>query len=96
MSLDDNGSYREQFVIHDDGNEDGMIAEKEISTEYIERRYDGHGNELSFEQYFDGELGAGLPLRIICLLACISCARAGRRISLKGERLIAASLLVKG
>lgn len=59
VSLDDNGSYREQFVIHDDGNEDGVIAEKEISTEYIERRYDGHGNELSFEQYFDGELGAG-------------------------------------
>ena len=59
VSLDDNGSYREQFVKHDDSDEDGEITEKEISTEYAERRCDEHGNELSFELYYDGELGAG-------------------------------------
>lgn len=59
VSLDDNGSYREQFVIHNDGDENGEIAEKEISTEYAERKCDEHGNELSFERYYDGELGVG-------------------------------------
>lgn len=59
VSLDDNGSYREQFVIHNDGDENGEITEKEISTEYAERKCDEHGNELSFERYYDGELGAG-------------------------------------
>lgn len=57
--LDANGSYIETIVTYTDKNEDGKLSDDEGRTNYIERYYDEHGNELSYIEYVNDVQDAG-------------------------------------